>query len=117
MNRDRSSAGLFLLVTNATGILAILFGVFLWWVAPMSWRQHWETADGTLELLVLFLGVPGILGLLWGVGYICGALLLTPFISREDAQRALLASPYGGHIGKWEALLLSRFKSHGSPNT
>jgi hypothetical protein len=99
------------------GILAILFGAYLWAVAPMSWRQHWESTDGTFGLLVLFLVVPAVLALLWVVGFVCGAFLLTPFIGREDARRALLASPYGGHMGKWEGLLLSRFKSHGSSNT
>jgi small-conductance mechanosensitive channel len=114
-SRDRSV--LFSLVTGATGLLAIFLGVCLWSLAPAAWRQYWETADGTVALLGLFLGLPAALGLLWLLGFVCGALALTRFVSREEAEKAILSSPYGGHIGRWELRLLSRFKSHAGRNT
>jgi hypothetical protein len=112
MRGNRGSTLLFLLVTSATGVLAILLGVFLWSHAPMSWQTYLESADGTLALIGLFVGLPLVLALLWALGFVCGALALTPFVSRESAERALLSYPYGGHIGKFEAWLLARFKPH-----
>ena len=112
MTVKRGGASLFLLVTNASSILSILLGVFLWSYAPTPWQKYWEAPDGALALIGLFVGLPLALGLLWGLGFVCGALVLTPFVSRENAERALLSLPYGGHLGKFEAWLLSRFSPY-----
>jgi hypothetical protein len=117
MKRSAGKTGLFLMVTNVAGVLSIVLGAWFWSLSPSSWQQYWETADGTLALLGLFLGLPAIIAILWAIGFVCGALALTSLVSREDVQRALLASPYGGHLGRLELLLLSRFKSHDNQKT
>jgi hypothetical protein len=115
MNKGANASLLFLWVTGATGIAFILgLGPFLWSLRPLSWRQYIESGDGPGPLLILFLGVPIGLALLGALGYIFGAFAVSPFVFREDAEKAILSSPYGGYLGKFELWILSYFKPRSS---
>jgi hypothetical protein len=109
MNKGCNESLLFLWVTGATGI-AFIFGMgpLLWSLRPLSWRHYLDSSDGTGPLLILFLGVPAGLALLGALGFVCGALAVSPFVCREDAEKALLASPFGGHLGKFEQWIVNR---------
>lgn len=95
----------------------VVLGPLLWSFAPTSWHEYMDAGDGSIPLMILFVALPAALGLLAAFGFVCGALALTPFVSREDAEQFLLALPFGGHIGRWETMLLSRFNSRGAKDT
>jgi hypothetical protein len=118
MSLDVRSEGLFWLVVRVASALGILgLGWPLWALSPTSWRQYVEAADGPVPLLILFVVVPAVLALFGAFGFVCGVLVLTPFMSREVAEKAFTSLPYGGHLGTIERKLLSRFKSHADGNT
>ncbi len=118
MNKGDHESLLFLWVTSAAGIASIVgLGPLLWSLRPLTWRHYLDSGDGTGPLLTLFLGVPAGLALLGALGYVCGALAVSPFVCREDAEKALLSGPFGGHLGKFERWILSYYKPRGSVST
>jgi hypothetical protein len=111
MNKGGDASFLFLWATGGAGIASIVcLGSLLWWLTPPSWRHYLDLGDGTGPLLVWFLIVPVGLAILGALGYVCGALAVSPFVCREDAEKAIRSGPYGGHIGKFERWVLSYYK-------
>jgi hypothetical protein len=118
MDKGGNVSLLFLWVTGAAGIASIVgLGPLLWFLRPVSWRQYIDSGDSTGPLLVLFIGVPAGLALLGALGYVCGALAVSPFVCREDAEKAILSGPFGGHLGKFERWILSHYKPRDSVST
>src|SRR5215470_3122609 len=76
---------------------------------PSSAQTCLDRGD-TSALLILFLGVPLALGAAAFLSVLTLALLLRFVFSRSEAQRFILASPSGGHVGRVERLILRLFK-------
>lgn len=111
-NIDPAKVQLFIWATYGLGTVSMIaLGMLLWSLVPASWRAYFDPWGDTASLLVLFLGLPVALVLLWLAGFVAGAYAVHSLVSREEAERALLVGDDSGRLGAFERRLLGLFKS------